>query len=183
MGRNMKAALAWCGVGAAIVLSGIALYAAVPSKNTLAPSAPPRSIDVPRVTLEQLVERVRGARGKIVVVHVWATWCPKCVHEIPVINALAANTRPEDVEIINISDDDVELDLGEFLEKNRFVVPTIRMVPDQAAELEDGIEDLGGHYRRKLPYTLVLKRTGEVADEWSGPRSLKFFREKIDPWI
>ena len=41
-------------------------------------------------TTEGYVLNSQNLQGKIIVVNVWATWCPTCIQEIPALNRLKA---------------------------------------------------------------------------------------------
>lgn len=44
--------------------------------------------------------RLRGAPGRPTVVNVWATWCPPCVREVPLLQAL--HTRTDAVAVVGV---------------------------------------------------------------------------------
>jgi len=44
-------------------------------------------------------------RGKLVVIDFWATWCPPCEFEIPVLNSLYDSEHDRDVVILGVSVD------------------------------------------------------------------------------
>ena len=46
-----------------------------------------------------------AARGKVVVVSFWATWCPPCRKEMPVLDALYRRYRGQGLEMIGLSAD------------------------------------------------------------------------------
>ena len=45
-------------------------------------------------------------KGKVVLVNFWATWCPYCRKEKPVIDAFWKDTRTKGFEVVSISIDD-----------------------------------------------------------------------------
>ncbi|HBZ69082.1 MAG TPA: TlpA family protein disulfide reductase [Deltaproteobacteria bacterium] len=49
--------------------------------------------------------RLSDFRGKLVIVDFWATWCPPCEFEIPVLNALYDSHKDRDVVILGVSVD------------------------------------------------------------------------------
>jgi len=49
-------------------------------------------------------------RGKLVVLHIWATWCPPCREELPGLDRLAKSLDPNHYTVIGLSiDEDVNL--------------------------------------------------------------------------
>lgn len=44
-------------------------------------------------------------KGKVLVVNLWATWCPPCIREMPSLGRLAGFYKENDVKIIAISAD------------------------------------------------------------------------------
>ncbi|MGL5359022.1 MAG: TlpA disulfide reductase family protein [Shewanella sp.] len=44
-------------------------------------------------------------KGKVVMVNMWATWCPPCVRELPAIERLATKFKAEDFALLPISID------------------------------------------------------------------------------
>jgi len=52
-----------------------------------------------------------GLRGKVVLIHFWATWCPPCVAEIPRLNALAEKFHDRGFEVMGINVDAMHEDV------------------------------------------------------------------------
>ena len=44
-------------------------------------------------------------KGKVVIVNMWATWCPPCIREMPSLGRLRKLYAPKDLEILAISTD------------------------------------------------------------------------------
>lgn len=42
-------------------------------------------------------------RGKVVIIHFWATWCPNCRTEMPLLDAFYIQHRSQAVEVIGIT--------------------------------------------------------------------------------
>lgn len=49
--------------------------------------------------------RLKDLRGKVVIVHIWATWCKPCRDEFPLLDKLHRNTREKGVFILPIAID------------------------------------------------------------------------------
>jgi thiol-disulfide isomerase/thioredoxin len=84
-------------LAAAVLLSGQPAVAAAPA-GAPAPALVATAIDGRPVDVAQL-------RGQIVIVHFWATWCPPCREEMPVLDAYYRAHHGEGLEIIAASVD------------------------------------------------------------------------------
>ena len=63
-------------------------------------------------------------KGKIFIVHFWATWCPPCVEEIPALSRFWDKYRTrEDVELYAISVDKDWKTIDDFMAKNPSAIP------------------------------------------------------------
>lgn len=74
------------------------------------PARPPMVGDVvPDYAATELRESgavsLAGLRGKVVLLNVWATWCPPCREEIPVLQALHEAHAAEGLEVVGVSVD------------------------------------------------------------------------------
>jgi|GEM_PF-383550 len=65
-------------------------------------------------------------RGKVVLVDVWATWCPPCRDYLPQLEALAGSYSRDDVAIVTVSLDEDEEALALFLEQTQLRLPVWR---------------------------------------------------------
>jgi cytochrome c biogenesis protein CcmG, thiol:disulfide interchange protein DsbE len=63
----------------------------------------------PALRLEGLDGRpvdLAALRGRPVVVNFWATWCPPCVHEFPLLRAAAAGHRDDRLAVVGVLTND-----------------------------------------------------------------------------
>jgi len=49
--------------------------------------------------------RLSEYRGKVVVVNLWATWCPPCRHEMPLLDSLQQQYASKGLVVLTISDE------------------------------------------------------------------------------
>ncbi|HME69990.1 MAG TPA: TlpA disulfide reductase family protein [Myxococcota bacterium] len=82
--------------------SGKGRDAASTAEGTPAPRTAP-DFTLPDLNGRQV--KLSDFRGKLVVIDFWATWCPPCEFEIPVLNSLYDSHRDRDVVILGVSVD------------------------------------------------------------------------------
>ncbi len=119
-----------------------------------------------------------GYRGKVVMVHFWATWCPPCVEEMPTLDALYRSLQGKDFEILAVSVDERGVDaVVPFLSKNRLGLPAL-------LDPQRSIASLYGTY--KFPETYLVDREGVVrhkvigARDWSVPANVNILQDLIE---
>lgn len=109
--------------------------------------APP----IEMATLDGQTVRLADLRGRVVVVNVWATWCPPCVVETPGFVDLQEEFAG-DVQFLGLSVDDAEADVRAFAERHGVNYPLL-VGPNRA----------GAGYRVPvLPTTVLIDREGRV---------------------
>jgi len=102
-------------------------------------------------------------RGKVVMVHFWATWCPPCVDEIPELDKLYRAFAGKDFELLAVSVDEGGVQqVAPFMQKNQLVVPVL-FDPERA------IAGMYGTY--KFPETYIVDRQGVVRYKAIGPKN------------
>ncbi len=101
-------------------------------------------------------------RGKVVMVHFWATWCPPCVEELPTLAKLNQSLAGKDFEMLAVSVDEGGADaVTSFLRRNNLDVPVL-------LDTAHAISSQYGTY--KFPETYILDREGIVRYKIIGPR-------------
>ena len=61
-----------------------------------------KDFSYPEVNTSRLVS-IRELDGKVVVVNLWATWCPPCVKEMPSLEGLHRQFRAEGLAVLGIN--------------------------------------------------------------------------------
>jgi peroxiredoxin len=116
-------------------------------------------------------------RGKVVMVHFWATWCPPCVEELPTLAKLHQDLKGADFEMLAVSVDEGGADaVTAFMKKNGLDVPVL-LDPDRSTA------ELYGTF--KFPETYIVDREGIVRHkaigprDWTDPAALQFLKDMI----
>jgi peroxiredoxin len=92
-------------------------------------------------------------RGKVVIIHFWATWCPSCRTEMPVLEGLYHRDHSQGLDLIGLSLDRPH-DKGE-------AIKTMAAFSFPAAMLDDAATN-GFGKPGTLPLTLIIDRAGVV---------------------
>lgn len=149
-------------VVAVICLAGPAMAA---QEGTLTPSEPREVADIVYHDSEGVEQKLLSLKGKIVVVHFWATWCPPCIEELPQMQKALAGLG-EGVVVLPVSLDRTPEVVRSFYDANGITLP---LVMDDKGKAMRALEIKG------LPSTVIINREGkEIARragvvDWSNP--------------
>jgi thiol-disulfide isomerase/thioredoxin len=101
-------------------------------------------------------------RGKVVLINFWATWCPACRTELPILDRLAGEGRA-DLAVVAITTDRDRSLVAPFVKKLKLRHLTIGFDPGglvARAGASDGIDTPFALYG--MPISFVLGVTGQV---------------------
>jgi thiol-disulfide isomerase/thioredoxin len=65
-----------------------------------------RAPSLTRVTAAQLRSKIAASGRRATLVNAWASWCGPCRRELPMLQALSINLKPQGVEIVLVSVDE-----------------------------------------------------------------------------
>jgi thiol-disulfide isomerase/thioredoxin len=104
-----------------------------------------------------------SAKGKVLVLNFWATWCGPCVAEFPELVDLDAKYRDKGVKIVGITADeaaDVQPKVIPFIKKQKATFDIVLQDTDDPQQMMDLInKDWPG----VLPATYVFDKQGNLA--------------------
>ncbi len=118
-------------------------------------------------------------RGRPLLVNFWATWCPPCVEELPLLNRFYAENRAKGWQLIGLAVDR-EAAVKPFLSRQPLDFPVL-MAGLGGVEVSRTLGNEAGG----LPFTVVFDSTGSVAQRkigqlraaelsaWSGPSGVR----------
>jgi len=117
-------------------------------------------------TANDVLGAVRSARGDVVLVNVWATWCDPCRHEFPVLMRVEREFARRGFRLILVSADFAgqRPKVEEFLAQQGVGFPTFLKAEDDMAF----IAALDPRWSGALPASFLYGRTGKLRDFWEG---------------
>ena len=121
---------------------------------------------------------LRDLRGKVILLNVWATWCPPCRKEMPTLDRLQAKLGGPDFEVVALSIDRG----GPFVVRAFYEEIGISALPIYLDETTDAATELGVV---ALPVTLLIDREGREIGrkigpaEWDSPEIVTLIRGYI----
>ena len=148
-------------IGGGLLLGGFALVRGVFGGGSEGAST---GTDVSRVAFldaEGKRRTLADFKGKVVLVDVWATWCPPCRKSLPEVAELQ-KAEGDRYVVLPIS-----VDRGGWGDVNPFLAQNPQLglrafVPDGATAL-DPFGEIPG-----IPTTLLIDRQGRLVQRWSG---------------
>jgi len=98
--------------------------------------------------------------GKVVLLDIWATWCPPCRAEIPFLIGLQKKFKGKDVVIVGVSVDEKKSDVVDFVKKQGI---NYTIAHDSRGQ------KIGQPYQvRGIPATYVIDKKGIIRYPHSG---------------
>jgi cytochrome c biogenesis protein CcmG, thiol:disulfide interchange protein DsbE len=114
-------------------------------------------------------------QGQVVLVNLWATWCPPCKEEMPTLQAFYDKYREDGFVIIAINDGDPTPDVLQFVEDYQLTFP-VWLDPTYSATEE-------AFHTLNLPASFVIDRDGIIQLTWVGGISYSALEEYVAPLI
>jgi len=168
-------------LGVGLILIALSIYFILQDASPrLDTSAVPVKVNyaAPNLTLTD----TRGAshslvdyRGQVVLVNLWATWCPPCKAEMPALQAFYQKHKVRGFVVIAVNDGDPTKDVLQFVKDYRLTFP-VWLDPTYIAT-EKVFKSLN------LPTSYVIDREGTVRLQWVGGISRKMLDERVAPLI
>lgn len=143
-------------------------------------SAIPASVNVkaPQLSLGDLQghqHALADYRGSVVVVNLWATWCPPCQAEMPNLETFYKNHRADGLVVVGINDGDPSAQVSSFVARYGLTFPVWL---DPTYQATDHAFKTGN-----LPTSFVLDRTGQIRLMWVGAISEENLEKHVTPLV
>jgi peroxiredoxin len=162
--------------GAVIIAIVLAVYFRGPRSQASGPAAlqgrPAPSFAVP--ALNGTTTALDSYRGRVVVMNLWASWCPPCRAEMPDLQRLYQTYRARNVIVLGVDQGESAQRVGAFAQSLGIHYP---LLLDQQQQYGRVYAALG------LPTTIVITPEGVVARGFDGPLSYPQMVAAITPFV
>lgn len=117
-----------------------------------------------------LLAAIGAAKGKVVVVNFWATWCGPCRVEVPELVRLRSQYPASELEILGVSMDESQASLDAFLKKLPLNYPVGRATEEVPRMFQVGA----------IPKLMLYDRAGSLVHVREGMTPGQELRRLVD---
>ena len=124
-----------------------------------------------------------GAKGSVLLVNFWASWCKPCVSEFPELVKLYKNYKDKGFQLVFISlDDATDIDkaVKPFLEKQGVDFTTYY---NKFAKPEDLIDYIDKNWQGAIPSTYIYDKSGTMQTGFLGTKNYEQFESEISKYL
>ena len=132
----------------------------------------------PELTLSDIQDvphSLADYRGQVVLVNLWATWCPPCKEEMPALETFYNKHKQQGFVVVAINDGDPTKDVLQFVKDYNLTFP-VWLDPTYIAT-EQAFKSIN------LPTSYVIDRNGIVQLQWVGGISRNMLDKHVVPLI
>ena len=143
----------------------VALSTVTVASNEGTPMAVSLGDKRPHFELPDLQDQMRAINewdGQIIVLNFWATWCPPCVHEIPLFGELQQQFAEHNVQFLGVATD-TKANIQRFTKKHPLAYPTL-----YGQNAATSLAKRYGNRFGSLPYTVIIGRQGSILHMHNG---------------
>ncbi len=169
-------------LGLGLILAGLAVFfwlQAAPEATPETASVIPVPVSYPAPalqlrTLDDEPVRLADYRGQVVLVNMWATWCPPCKEEMPDLEAYYQAHKDQGLVVIGINDGETAEVVRPFVAEYGLSFPVWL---DERGLSEKAFRTIS------LPSSYVIDRSGTVRFAWKGAISYDVLETYITPLL
>jgi thiol-disulfide isomerase/thioredoxin len=116
---------------------------------------------------------LKALQGKPLLVNFWATWCPPCIEELPLIDAFYKANQAKSVQVIGLAVDQPSM-VKRYLAQKPLSFP-VGLAGVSGTELGISL----GNAESVLPFSLLFDSKGRLLTQKTG----KLDQKDLDAWL
>lgn len=166
---------------AGLLLAAVPVRAGIPGHTGMGVDRPPKPIAAPDFSLPTLKggkAMLSSLRGRVVLLHFWASWCPPCRQEMPELTAVAAHYGKGLTLLAVDADSSDGKGAAKFVATHDITLP-IALDADDKVHRRYGV--------RALPTTYLIDRQGKIVGrivgsrDWNSPAARRLIQGLLAP--
>jgi peroxiredoxin len=118
--------------------------------------------------------KISDYRNQIVMINNWATWCPPCKAEMPILQDYYNDHSNGGFLLIGIEAGDPSADVASFVKDYRLTFPIL---------LDPNTRSLIAFQNDYLPSSYVIDHNGYIRLAWTGPISRDMLEKYVTPLL
>lgn len=124
---------------------------------------------------------LKGMKGNVVLVNLWATWCKPCIKEMPDLSLISEELKDKNFQMIgvNIFQQEGSKTVSDFLKTN----PVAYTILDGNQQIVDAFGEATGNTIQAVPTTFIIDKNGKIAETIVGGRSKEAFLGIINKYL
>ena len=166
------------------LLAGTLYFAAIGSLELLRqPGVPGIGNQAPDIRFQDLSGspvRLSDLEGRGIVLNFWATWCPPCRREMPMLDQFDANYRSQGLSVIGLAIDEAPDQVRRFVESIGVTYPIWVDAPRSESGFDRSQEVFERYGGVGLPMTVFIDRVGIIRRIYVGELSRGFLQSQAD---
>jgi thiol-disulfide isomerase/thioredoxin len=147
------------------------------------PSASPAPLVSSVVDIDGIKKSMRGSRGRVLLVHFWATWCLPCLDELPVISQFARDMKPRGLDVLSLSLDDPQTAQARVSKLLTEQAPNLTPVIARFTDADQFIGSFDSRWEGTIPALFAYDPTGQRRGSHVGEASRHDLDQLIGPLL
>lgn len=182
--KRRQSTIMMAALGAIFLLLAVGAFIYIPQAQAEiaslnAPNLQPQpisgpAIDVELTDLNGLTVKFSDFKGNVILYNAWATWCPPCKEEMPILAQYYLDHADEGFVVIAVSDAEPVEAVRSFYQSNNIPFP---MWPDPTYKASDAYGIDG------LPTSYVIDREFNLVYFWTGGVNMAVLETYITPLL